>query len=140
LKWILSIGRTHNACHLSFQNDYSLNFQFITYLWLRFEKTSFVKWKLSIFSHSSQTWFKICGMTCEINIKIFVKVFNHFNCFCNILHSFYTITNIILYKYIPIHHDIHRKNIYYFIIIFLGLFSIIICNLNIVKLLNVNMV
>jgi hypothetical protein len=79
-------------------------------------KNPFMRWKLSNFSNGSQTWFKICGITCEIYITNFIKVKNHFNCFWNIFIFFNTQLNVLFsYKYISIHHDIHRKQLNYFL-------------------------
>ncbi len=33
LKWILCVGLTHNACHLSFPRDCFKKIQFTTYFW-----------------------------------------------------------------------------------------------------------
>jgi len=81
LKQILCIGPTHNACHLQFQNDCLLKFQFITYLciWSMLWKNSFMRWKLSSFSHGSQTWSKVYGITYNINATNFINFGNRFN-------------------------------------------------------------
>jgi hypothetical protein len=42
------------------------------------EKTPFVRSKLSNSSHGSRTWFKVIGITCEINTTNFINVKNHF--------------------------------------------------------------
>jgi hypothetical protein len=44
-------------------------------------KISLVRRKLSNISHGWQTWFKLCVIICEIDIKNFIKVLNNFNFF-----------------------------------------------------------
>ncbi len=86
MKWILCIGPTHIACHLQFQNDFLLKFQFVTYvcMWSMLWKNSLMRWKLSSFLHGSQTWPKVCGITYNINATNFIKVWNQFNFKTNI--------------------------------------------------------
>jgi hypothetical protein len=127
----------YNACHLPFQNVRLLKFQFTTNLCQCLEKTPFVKWKLSNFSHD---WFEICGITYEIDFTNFIKVKNYFNVFGEyfhfVVHNYkcYIHTNIL--QSIVIYIGIY---IYIYMILLLKLCSTIMCK-NIVKLFHVYMV
>ncbi len=77
LKWNLCIGPTHNVHHLPLQNEYLLEFQFITYLWSTPWKTPICETKIiKLF-----TWFNVSKITCGIIITNFIKVLNNFNYF-----------------------------------------------------------
>ncbi len=111
-----------------------LKFQFTTNLCQCFEKTPFVKWKLSNFSHD---WFKVCGIEYEIDFTNFIKFKNYFNGFGEYFH--FVVHNYKCY----IHTNILQSIVIYmekwfFFILLLRLCSTIMCK-NIVKLLHVYM-
>ncbi len=119
MKWILCIDPTHSACHLPFQNNCLLKFQFTTYLWSTPLKNPVCAMCCEI--NKLFTWFKICEITCEIDITNFIKVKNHFNCFWNIFSFFSTqLHGWFSYQYISIRHENYSKKLIYSLFYFLG--------------------
>jgi len=53
---------------------------------------------------------QVCGITCEIDVTIFIEIKNHFKFFGNIFSFFNTQLQVLFsYEYTLVHHDIHSK-------------------------------
>jgi hypothetical protein len=48
------------------------------------KKKPMCEMKIWTSSYGSQSWFKLCGITCEINVTNFINCKNHFNFFWSI--------------------------------------------------------